>query len=97
MCGIPAAHQGVLASGGSRTANEDGDRTIRNQLLAELREQKWADPSEGRVVVSDGIVHLWGIVGSDEERRALRVAADNTPGVRGVEDHTEFALALPAM
>ena len=53
--------------------------------------------SEGRVVVSDGIVHLWGIVGSDEERRALRVAADNTPGVRGVEDHTEFAPALPAM
>ena len=87
----------VLASGGARTADEDRDRTIRSQLLAELREQKWADPPEGRVVVSDGIVHLWGIVGSDEERRALRVAADNTPGVRGVEDHTEFAPALPAM
>jgi osmotically-inducible protein OsmY len=80
----------VLASGGARTANEDTDRTIRNQLLAELREQKWADPSEGRVIVSDGIVHFWGIVGSEEERRALRIAAENTPGVRGIEDHTSL-------
>jgi CBS domain-containing protein len=87
----------VLASGGTRTAHEEQDRTIRTQLLAELREQKWADASEGRVVVSDGVVHLWGIVGSEDERRALRIVAENTPGVRGIEDHTEFAPALPAM
>jgi len=87
----------VLASGGAKTAHEEQDRTIRAQLLAELREQKWADASEGRVVVSDGVVHLWGIVGSEDERRALRIAAENTPGVRGIEDHMEFAAALPAM
>jgi CBS-domain-containing membrane protein len=78
----------VLASGGVKTADEGRDRTIRSQLLAELREQKWADPSEGHVVVSDGVVHFWGLVGSEEERKALRVAAENTPGVRGIEDHT---------
>jgi osmotically-inducible protein OsmY len=66
-------------------------------LLAELREQKWADASDGRVVVTDGVVHLWGIVGSEDERRALRIAAENTPGVRGVEDHTEFAPTQPLM
>ena len=87
----------VLAGGGAKTAHEEQDRTIRAQLLAELREQKWADASEGRVVVSDGVVHLWGIVGSEDERRALRIAAENTPGVRGIEDHMEFAAALPAM
>ena len=87
----------VLASGGAKTAHEEQDRTIRAQLLAELREQKWADASEGRVVVSDGVVHLWGIVGSEDERRALRIVAENTPGVRGIEDHTEFAPALPVM
>ena len=87
----------VLVSGGAGTENEEQDRAIRALLLAELREQKWADASEGRVVVSDGIVYLWGIVGSENERRALRIAAENTPGVRGVEDHTEFAPALPAM
>jgi osmotically-inducible protein OsmY len=48
-------------------------------LLAELREQKWADAGEGRVVVTDGIVHLWGVVGSEDERKALRIAAENTP------------------
>ena len=87
----------VLASGGAETADEKQDRTIHRQLLAELGEQKWAAAGEGRVVVSDGIVHLWGIVGSEDERRALRIAAENTPGVRGVEDHTEFATALPVM
>ena len=87
----------VLAGGGAKTAHEEQDRTIRAQLLAELREQKWADASEGRVVVSDGVVHLWGIVGSEDERRALRIVAENTPGVRGIEDHTEFAPALPVM
>jgi CBS-domain-containing membrane protein len=87
----------VLASGGAETADEERDRMIRAQLLAELREQKWADTREDRVVVTDGVVHFWGIVGSEDERRALRVAAENIPGVRGVEDHTEFAPAQPFM
>jgi CBS domain-containing protein len=78
----------VLASGGVKTADEDRDRTIRDQLLTKLRSKKWADASEGRVVVSDGVVHFWGIVGSEAERKALRVAAENTPGVLGIEDHT---------
>src|SRR5271166_2443120 len=78
----------VLANGGTKTAHEEQDRTIRAQLLAELREQK--DASEGRVVVSDGVVHLWGIVGSENERRALRIAAENIPGVRGVEDRMDL-------
>ena len=32
-----------------------------------------------------------GTVGSEEERRALRVVAENVPGVRGIEDHTSRA------
>ena len=78
----------VLASGGVTTADEESDRLIRDQLLAELRQQEWARAVEANVVVSDGIVHLWGTVGSEEERRALRVVAENIPGVRGIEDHT---------
>ena len=78
----------VLASGGAASANEDSDRLIRDRLLAELRTQEWASPVESNVLVSDGVVHFWGTVASEEERRALRVVAENIPGVRGIEDHT---------
>jgi len=78
----------VLASGGAANANEESDRLIRERLLSELRTQEWASPVESNVVVSDGIVHFWGTVGSEAERRALRVAAENVPGVHGIEDHT---------
>jgi CBS domain-containing protein len=78
----------VLVSGGGQSADENHDRTIRDRLIAELRKQKWADPTEGNIVVTDGVVYLWNIVGSEEERRGLRIATENTPGVRAVEDRT---------
>jgi CBS domain-containing protein len=77
----------VLASGGAVDANEDSDRLIRERLFAELRGQEWTSTAESNVVVSDGVVHFWGIVGSEEERTAFRVAAENIPGVRGIKDH----------
>jgi len=78
----------VLASGGTASGDENSDRLIRERLLAELRKQEWANLTESSVVVSDGVVHFWGTVGSEEERTALRVVAENIPGVRGIEDHT---------
>jgi osmotically-inducible protein OsmY len=39
------------------------------------------------VTVSGGVVHLWGLADSAEQRRALRVAAESIAGVRAVEDH----------
>jgi signal-transduction protein with cAMP-binding, CBS, and nucleotidyltransferase domain len=78
----------VLASGGVMSADEDSDRLIRERLLAELHKQEWANPTEANVVVLDGIVHFWGTVGSEEQRKALRVVAENIPGVHGIEDHT---------
>jgi len=69
----------VLASGGATTANEDSDRLIRERLLGELRKQEWANSAAANVVVSDGVVHFWGTVGSEEESTALRVVAENIP------------------
>jgi len=78
----------VLASGGAKAADEEGtDGMIRGRLLAELRKEKWAGLRESNLVVSDGVVHFWGVVGSEEERRALHVLAENIAGVRGIEDH----------
>lgn len=63
------------------------DRTIRDRLLAELKAQKWAEVSPANVTVKNGVVHLWSSYLSELEKRALVVAAENTPGVRRVEDH----------
>jgi CBS domain-containing protein len=63
------------------------DRMIRDKLLAELKAQKWAEVSPANVTVKDGVVHLWSSYLSEQERRALIVAAEGSPGVRRVEDH----------
>lgn len=41
------------------------------------------------VVVSGGVVHLWGVVATAEEKAAVRVAAESVPGVREVRDNVE--------
>ena len=66
---------------------ETDDRSIRDKLLAALKAQKWAEVSPANVTVKDGVVHLWSSYLSERERRALIVAAENTAGVQGVEDH----------
>jgi len=66
---------------------ETDDRTIRDKLLAELKAQKWAEVSPANITVKDGVVHLWSSYYSEQEKRALVVAAENIPGVRRVEDH----------
>src|SRR5215207_6604430 len=63
------------------------DATIREQLMAQLRDQPWAHLFTDDIVVEDGVVHLHGTVRTEDERRALRIAAENVPGVRSVEDH----------
>jgi osmotically-inducible protein OsmY len=39
------------------------------------------------VTVTDGIVDLWGIVGSSVEKHALRAAVEIIPGVKAVNDN----------
>ncbi len=70
------------------------DRRIRTALLGEFRQHKWsASVAELDATVEDGVVYLWGVVHSEEQRLALRVAAENTPGVRRVEDHLDDVMA----
>jgi CBS domain-containing protein len=78
--------QALAVADVSRQGAND-DRAIREQLLAELQKQHWVHMGLKNVVVQDGVVSLWGMVSSDDERRALRIAAENVPGVKGVEDN----------
>jgi CBS domain-containing protein len=63
------------------------DATIRAQLLAEMAKEKWAPVAMTNVVVHDGVVELWGTIVDDRQREALKVAAENIPGVTEVKDH----------
>jgi len=65
----------------------ESDEAIRARLLDELRRQPWWRAPISDVSVTGGVVHLWGALESRAERAAARVAAENVPGVRGVEDH----------
>jgi CBS domain-containing protein len=66
---------------------EQGDQAIRALLVAELGKQPWAPMTLVDPIVRDGVVELWGSITDERARRALIVAAENVPGVKGVRDH----------
>ena len=42
------------------------------------------------VTVAEGVVDVWGTITNDDERRAICVIAENTPGVKAVHDHLVY-------
>jgi CBS domain-containing protein len=64
----------------------EADRKIRQELLDRLGQEDWTDFGERNVIVSGGIVHLWGLVGSPQEHKALLAIAEGVPGVATVAD-----------
>ena len=69
-----------------RPAAKD-DTAIREQLLAEIQKEEWAPVATVNVVVRDGFVELWGTIIDERQRDALKIAAENIPGVKAVKDH----------
>jgi CBS domain-containing protein len=63
------------------------DDEILEQILAELAKAAWVPRDGLSISVQDGVVELNGVILEEKEREALRVVAENTPGVRAVEDH----------
>ena len=63
------------------------DDAIREQILAELAKAAWVPKDGLSISVKDGVVDLNGVILEEKERAALRVVAENVPGVRAVEDH----------
>ncbi|MFO1101238.1 MAG: CBS domain-containing protein [Xanthobacteraceae bacterium] len=79
----------AIASAQSHLASAiDADRSIRSEILDRLSHQDWTDFGSRNVIVSDGVVHLWGLVGSAEEHKALLALAEDVPGVVRVSDET---------
>lgn len=72
-------------------ANDD---SLRENVLARFKAQTWDKPWLLNVVVHDGVVDLWGVVDSQTERKAARVAAETVPGVRAVNDNLHMWSAM---
>ena len=78
--------QALASSKGEADSERHSDRTIRSEVLARLAEQRWTDFGSRNIIVAGGVVHLWGLVGSAEERKALTSLAEDVPGVIAVVD-----------
>ena len=76
----------ALASSLQAEPAEEADREIRHELLSRLADQDWTDFGSRNIIVTGGVVHLWGLVGSPEERTALVALAEGVRGVVGVSD-----------
>jgi CBS domain-containing protein len=78
----------ATAKSAPATNADTDDFTLGHKLLAELQAQEWFRAGDVDIIVQDKIVHLWYSDNqTSAERLALRVAAEKTPGVRGVEEH----------
>jgi CBS domain-containing protein len=66
------------------------DRAIRTAILNALEAQSWAPMTTLNVTVADSVVDVWGTITNDEERHAIRVVVENTPGVKTVHDHLVY-------
>jgi CBS domain-containing protein len=73
------------------------DVTIREKLEAELQKEEWAPAATASVTVRDGIVELWGVIIDERQRNALKVAAENIPGVKAVKDHLVWVEPMSGM
>jgi CBS-domain-containing membrane protein len=70
----------------SRKHSKTSDRSVRAEILNTLHNEIGVAHAVN-VIVSNGVVDLWGGVETEAERQAVRTAAENAPGVTTVRDH----------
>ncbi|MEZ5816449.1 MAG: CBS domain-containing protein [Hyphomicrobiaceae bacterium] len=76
------AQQG-LAGGGAAA----DPAVVLDAINQRMRREKWLDSSLVTVNVKDGVAELSGMAASADQRRALRLLVEDTPGVTKVEDN----------
>ena len=76
--------QALVKLNRTKTETSVDDLTLHSDILKQLRSKPWVDPSKISILVNNGSVELWGIVDSETEKNAIRVAVEVTPGVRQV-------------
>ena len=83
----------ILARANDNKAWVESDRVLYQRFVDSIKDQPWA----GRpfnIIVNDRCADLWGFVYSVDEKTAVRVAAEATPGIESVSDHLGIAPKL---
>ncbi len=68
------------------SAGPHSDADLKEAILIAINAETWAPQGSIHVAVRDGHVTLAGTILDDRERDAIRVCAENMPGVRAVTD-----------
>ena len=76
----------IVTNTNTGTSSTNNDRIIRLDLLDRLAGEAWTSFGERNVIVRSGVVHLWGLVGSQAERKALAALAEEVLGVVRASD-----------
>ena len=79
--------QGLVARGRETADRPPSDAEIRNRIMETLAAERWIEENRVNLVVNDGVVHVWGVMSSEDRRRALEIAIRSVPGVTDVVDH----------
>ena len=88
----------ALASLGAAVPPPDkSDMAIRQQLLAEFDKQTWAPVALIDAVVKSGVVEFWGTITEESQGEALKVCAENIPGVKSVVSHLTWIEPMSGM
>ena len=65
----------------------EGDAAIRDRLLAEIQKEHWAPIATVNVVVTDGVVELWGAVSTSASAKRSKWRPRTSPASRRSKDH----------
>jgi CBS domain-containing protein len=72
---------------GKADAMNPSDSQIKSAIMTTAETDAAVRLSLVDVMVTDGVVHLWGHVATEAERDAISVVAENTGGVKVVKNH----------
>lgn len=79
--------QGIANAAVAPTQSPADDRQIREAILKEVEHNTGAQTESISLIVDGGVVEIWGLVESLEQKQAVTVAAENVAGVTRVENH----------
>ena len=86
----------VNATRNTHTIPVSDDR-IRELVLSEIDRQEWSSCATINIAVKNGTVELRGCITDEREREALKVLAENVPGVTQVIDQLVWVEPLSGM